>query len=112
MICRCKWVKVNNEEFKISSGVIVGVKHDLPIVGVICQINIINGDTVIFSVDHYDTSFEPHYRAYILDETSFCSANIFHSNLFIQNSVHIRTSHVYELSGPFVILPFSLCVTV
>ena len=103
---------VNCEDYRIHDGVIVEVQHDLPTVGIIRQIFIINGDTVIFTVDHYTTSFEPHYQAYILDETPFSSANILHSDLFIQQSVHIRTSNVYELSSDFVILPYALCVAV
>jgi len=64
---------------------------------------------VVFTTDKYHTSFEPHYRAYVLDKTPFSSGVVLYSNLFIQHSLHIRTSQ-YELSSPFVILSCALCV--
>ena len=79
---------MNCEDYRIHDGVIVVVQHDLPTVGIIRRIFIINGDTVIFTVDHYTTSFEPHYRAYFLDETPFSSANILHSD-YLYNSQFI-----------------------
>ena len=101
---------VNGEKFKISNGVIIEVEHDLPIVGVISQIDVVNGDVVALTTDKFHTSFDPHYRAYVLDKTPFSSGIILHSDLFIQHSLHIRSSHVYELSSPFVILSCALCV--
>ena len=73
---------------------------------------IVNGNQLIFYNDCYHTSFEPHYRAYVLDNYSFSSKLIYHSSLFIHNSVHVHTSCVLDLSPHFVILPYALCVPV
>ena len=102
---------VNGQKF-ISNEVIVEVIHDLPIVGVIQDMYIVNGNQLIFYNDCYHTSFEPHYRAYVLDNYSFSSKLIYHSSLFIHNSVHVHTSCVLDLSPHFVILPYALCVPV
>ena len=64
----------------------------------------------MFEVDCFYTSFEPHYRAYILYDHPFCTKLITHCSLFIHNSVHVHTSCVPELSHYFVILPYALCV--
>lgn len=106
---RCKWVKVNGDEYKLSTGVILDVKHDLPIVGVVLGIYIVNGNEVVFQIDQFSTTFEPHYRAYILDDHHASSSDtILHSNLFIQTPVHIRKS-IPELKNSFILLPFALC---
>ena len=57
----------------------------------------------------FSTSFEPHYRAYILDDHASSSDNILHSNLFTQTPVHIRKSNIPELKNSFILLPFTLC---
>ena len=88
------------------------VSHKLPTVGVIRDIYLVNGDRLIFHIEQYHTSFEPHYRAYVLEKHPFCLRIICHSSLYIHTSVHVRTSPVSELSQHFVILPFALCVVV
>jgi len=40
---RCKWVKVDGDEYRVSAGVILNVVHDLPTVGIIQGIYIVNG---------------------------------------------------------------------
>ena len=103
---RCIWVKINGDEYKISFGVIIDVKHDLPIVAYL-----VNGNKIMFSVNEYSTSFEPHFRAYILDNDPFCSRTVYHNNLFIQIPVYIHISCILELSHSFIVLPFALCVS-
>ena len=105
-------MQFNGSKHKISSGVILDVNHDLPTVGVIRDIYIVNGDKLIFYVDKFETSFEPHYRAYILYKDPFCSGLVDQADLFIQTSIHIRKSCVSELSEHFIILPFALCLLV
>ena len=106
---RCNWVMVNGDEYKPATGVILEVEHDLPIVGVIENIYLINGNEVMFHVKQFYTSFEPHYRAYILEDSLTYLKIVRHSTLFIHNPVHIRTSHNPELSHSFILVPFMLC---
>lgn len=104
---RCNWVRCHSIEYKLFAGVILNVEHDLPVVGVITDIYVVNGDRVLFSVEQYSTSYEPHYRAYILENNS-CSRIVCRSDLFTHSPVHIRKSHVPDLSDIFI-LPFALC---
>lgn len=53
LLYRCTWVKIDGEEYKILNGVIVDVNHDLPIVGVIRDIQLVNGDKVMFHIDEF-----------------------------------------------------------
>ena len=39
---RCTWVKIDGDEYKLSSGVILEVKDDLPIIGAIQDIFLLN----------------------------------------------------------------------
>jgi len=112
MYYSCKWVQIDGSKHKISSGVILDVDDDLPTVGVIRDIYICNSNRLLFHVDKFKTSFEPHYRAYTLHKDSFCSGLVDQSNLFIPTSIHIRQSCIFELSQCSFILPFALCVPV
>lgn len=102
-------MKVNGNEYKLTAGIILDMKHDLPIIGIVQDIYVVNGDEVAFQIDQFSTSFEPHYRAYVLDDHASCSDTILHSNLFIETPVHIRKSSIPELKNSFILLPFALC---
>ena len=106
----CKWVKISGDEYKSSAGVILDVEHDMPIVGIILDIYVINAKEVALNVEKFSTTFEPHYRAYILDDNSSSSNIVLHSDLFIQTPIHIRKSSNPELNhNSFLLLPFALC---
>ena len=102
-------MKIHGDEYKVSAGVILNVVQDLPTVGIIQDIYIVNGDKVALNVDEFSTSYEPHYRAYIL-ESSTPSTIVWHSNLFIHTTVSIHKCHVPDLSYVFV-LPYALCTS-
>ena len=104
------WVKIDGNEYKISTGVILDVEHDLPVVGVIQDIYLVNEDKILFRVDKSSTSYEPHFRAYILENDS-CTRIISHSDLFVHTCVYIRKSHVPDLSNLlFYLLLFVLAI--
>ena len=89
---------------------ILDVEHDLPIVGIILDTYVIDGKEVALNVEKFSTTFEPHYRAYILDDHSSSSKIVLHSDLFIYTPIHIRKSSNPELKhNLFVLLPFALC---
>lgn len=105
---RCNWVKVNGDEYKLATGVILEVEHDLPMVGIVQNIYVINGNEVMFYVKTFSTTFQPHYRAYVLD--NFLSLKIVHhSTLFIHSPVYIRTANNPYLLDYFILTPFVLC---
>ena len=92
-------------------GHIYEVEHDLPIVGKIQDIYIIDGSKVLFNVKPYLTHYHPHFRSYLLHErTESDVQNIFLyvSNLFIDTPVHIRRSQVLG-TEIFILLPYALC---
>lgn len=101
---------LDGNEYKVSSGVVLEVKYDLPVIGVIQEIYLLNEKIVMFKVDEYSTIFHSHYRAYVLNDDSLSSRTVSHSDLFIKTSVHIHTSCNYELSPRFIVLPYALCV--
>ena len=61
MYFRTKWVKTNGHEYKINAGVILDVEHDLPVVGKIKDMYVIDGYKVLFGVKSFFTYFEPHF---------------------------------------------------
>jgi len=79
--CRCKWVKVSGDEYKISSGVILEVKDDLPLVGVVQDIYLLNENKVMFKVDKHSTSFIPLHLSHIIGHTYWIMTP-FHQKLF------------------------------
>ena len=48
----------------------------------------INGNEVMFHVNQFHTSYEPHYRAYVLDEKVSSLKIVRHSTLFITFVLH------------------------
>ena len=106
---RTSWVKTHGQEYKINTGVIYDVEHDLPLVGKIEDIWIVDGCKVIFNVKLYFTHYQPHFRAYLLNErTDIQKKFLYLSNLFIDTPVHIRTSQVLGVEI-FILLPYALC---
>ena len=91
-IFRTKWVKTDGHEYKIDTGIIVVVEHDLPVVGRIKDIHVINGNKILFHVKSICTNFEPHFRTYLLqNDTDVLEKVVYLSDLFLQTPVHIRS---------------------
>ena len=84
---------------------IVDVQDDLPIIGQIEDIYVVDGSTIIFNVQQFWTVYEQHYRAYVL-ESSGDNAVIPLTKLFLHSPIHIRRSQTLH---SFVILPHALC---
>ena len=102
-------MKTHGREFKLDVGVIYDVENDLPVVGKVKDIYIIDGCKVLFSIKPYLTHYQPHFRVYLLSErTDVQEKFLYLSNLFIDTPVHIRQSQVLE-THRFILLPYALC---
>jgi len=101
-------MKIYGHEYKTNTGVIVDVEHDLPIVGQIQELYLVDGTRVAFHLKVYKTSYEPHFRAYLLQK-QFTEKVLQLSNLFVETPVHIRKSQALGPHVFFIILPFALC---
>lgn len=101
-------MKASGIEYKCGVGVILDVKDDLPQVGCVQEIYIVNGSRIALRVKTFAaTYYEPHYRAYLLDEEEAIKL-VYLNSLFLLTPVHIRTSHVLG-TDKYIILPHSLC---
>ena len=101
------WVKVDGNLYKPNAGIIIGVKHDLSIVGKIQDIYITDTKEVIFSIQQFYTLYEAHYHAYTFqDDTDVTIKLVLYEQLFLQSPVHIRRSQTLHT---FIILPHVLC---
>lgn len=68
-----------------------------------------DGNKVLFHLKPYVTSYEPHFRAYLLYENVDVHERVLYlSSLFLEIPVQIRTSRVLD-SVSFIILPYALC---
>jgi len=85
--------------------VIIDVKDDLPVVGQIQEIYVIDNSDIIFNVQQFSTLYEEHYRAYVFQDDSV-SRIIPLTKLFIHNAVHIYRT---QTLNHFIILPHALC---
>lgn len=98
-------VKKDGVCYKPHAGVIVEVNDDLPTVGEILEIFVIDSLHIIFKVEQFTTLYEEHFRAHVLQDegvTKFVPL----TKLFIHNPVHIHRSQTLH---HFVILPHALC---
>ena len=102
------WVKAKGVEYKYCVGVILGVdEDDLPLVGCVNYIYVVNDDNVVLSVSKFSTKYEPHYRAYVLHELEDGPTLVHLTHLFLNTPVHIRTSQVLG-TRKFIVLPHAL----
>jgi len=58
-------MKLDGDEYKVNAGIIVDFVHDLPIVGKIKQLLVINKTDLAFEVAQYSTYYERQFRAYV-----------------------------------------------
>ena len=104
----CNPLKTKGNEYKHGVGIILGVDDDdLPQIGCVQDIYVIDNNKVLFSVKKFSTTCEPHFRAYMLHEEDVI-AFLYLTDLFVRTPVHIRTSRTVG-SNKFVILPHALC---
>ena len=73
MIFRCKWVGVGGNDYRTDAAIVYAVINDLPQVGQICKIFLVNGDMVIFECECFTTYYNNHYRAYVLQAVNSIS---------------------------------------
>ena len=104
---RTNWIKHHGHQYKKDTGVIVDVQHDLPIVGQIQEIYLVDGYSIAFHLKVYSTTYEPHYRAYLLKK-DYTEKILQLSSLFVETPVHIRRAQSVGTHA-FIILPFALC---
>ena len=91
-------MKTHSHEFKLNVGVIYDVENDLPAVGKVQDIHIVDGCKVLFSIKPYVTQYQPHFRAYLISERNDVQENFLYlSNLFIDSLVHIHQSGQKDL---------------
>ena len=76
--------------------------------GYVQDIYIVNENRIAFRVKRFSTTFESHYRAYVLFEEEERTELVYLDNLFVPTPVHIRTSRVLG-SNKYIILPHLLC---
>lgn len=101
---RTKWLRSGGVEFKKGAGVVFGMKNDLPQVGQITNLYVINSGTVLFRVIPFSCSWCPHFRGYALhEEPNGHDQLLYMSELVVHTPVHIRRPQA--LQTLFIILP-------
>ena len=88
---RARWIKIDGTEYKRDAGIVHSMSHDLPQVARIASIYVVNGNTVIFRATCYTTTYNAHYRSYLLHDLH-SEKLFFSSKLVLHTPVHIRTS--------------------
>ena len=104
IFCSCSWVKVDGDEYKLRTGVIVEVIDDMLTIGVIQKIFVVDEHQ---RLNAYNCTYDAHYHAYNIGDEITCRM-VSHSSLLYSGTVHIHTSQIRELYNSFVLLPFAL----
>ena len=100
-------MKYNGIQYKLKAGVIVGVQHDLPLIGQIEEIFVVDSTKILLKVTQYWTYYESHYRAYTLRTAiEGCSLLVYTTELFLPIVMHIRWTKTLKYH---FILPHDLC---
>ncbi len=111
-----RWVTVDGIEYKRNVGIIYDMTADLPKVGQVTSIFVVNDNTVIFAVKCFSSIYVEHFRTYTL-QTLCCDELVCVDHLLVPNPVHIRTcSALLSLSFCLIISMFKCkqiyCITV
>ena len=104
-----RWIKVDGIEYKKYVGVIYSMVHDLPNIGQIISIFVVNNKIPVLEVKCFSTVYIEHLRVYTLSELEFETMLITVQDLVVPNPVHIRTVSALPHSKT-VILPFHINV--
>ena len=103
---RTKWVKADGMEFKKGAGIVIGMKNDLPQIGQITSIYVIDGGTVLFRAIPFSSSWLSHFRGYALcEEAHDHHCLVYMSKLVLHTPVHIRKIQALPSSTSFIVLP-------
>lgn len=97
---------IRGTEFKKEAAIIHSMKDDLPQIGQIVNIYIVEGNIVLFECECFTTTYNPHFRTYALRPLNL-HANYFYHKLLFQHPLHIRSPRVSP-STSIVILPYNL----
>lgn len=100
---RAKWVKVDGVEYKKNAGIVYDMSADLPKVGQITSVFVVNEITVVLELDCYSSEYIEHFRAYKLHSLK-STVTITLDNLPLVHPVHIRK--VSALLQKCIILPY------
>lgn len=76
-ICRAKWIVLDGIEYKNATALVYNMEQDLPKVGVITAIYVVNSSKVLLDVDCFDTMCNSHFHAYELQSLN-CSKTCTH----------------------------------
>ena len=98
-------MKADGVEFKKGAGIVFGMKNDLPQVGQITSIYVINGGTVMFRATPF-TSWLPHFRGYTLHEEPHVHEKLLYISHLVSNTpVHIHRPQALPSRKLFITLP-------
>ena len=94
-------------EYRKGVGVVYQMEDDLPLVGQVNDISVVNGGKVFLEVDCFCSYYESHYRVLYVLEALNSVKTITLTDICLPQPIHIRTASV--LPGlRFVILPHIL----
>ena len=94
---------LNGTEYKTGAGIVYDMEDDLPRVGQITGIFVVNSNKVLFEVDCFDTYYQSHFRCYVLQSLQ-SSKLVFVNELKLINPLHIHSASALP-GHRFVILP-------
>ena len=87
-----KWVCINGVEYRKDAGVIYKIEDDLPFVGQITCILVVDSTKVFLEIACFSSYYNSHYRVYILEPLNI-NETILVSNLCLTSTVHIRKAY-------------------
>lgn len=57
-----KWVIVDGVEYRKGAGVVYSMENDLPLIGQIIGIVVVDEDTIFLEVNGFSTYYHPHFQ--------------------------------------------------
>ena len=83
-------MKTDGNEYHNGTGFVHSFVDDLPLVGKILAIYIVNDGTIVFKAHTYGTSYNKHFRSYVLHQLNSDITYFLYDHLVLKKPVHIR----------------------
>lgn len=83
-------MKVDGNEFRNGAGFIHSLQNDLPQIGLISDIYVLDKKNLVFKAFNYVTVYHPHFHAYSLSRSSSGPTYYCYDKLVLSKPIHIR----------------------
>ena len=102
-------MKIDGDEYRKDTGFVHKLdEDDIPQVGQISHIYVVNGKTVVFKAQRFNSFYHSHFQCYCLRQVDEEPSFFLYDKLILKKPLHIRKPCILP-GHNVIILPYSIC---